>query len=59
MTITESINASQCLLMEDSHGVRLRNEYGLAFDPYIDMGGFVYDDGARGAPEISGPNTQL
>lgn len=49
MGFTECVKAKKHLLMEGALGERLKREYDLKFDPYLDMAVLVYEEQGRAA----------
>lgn len=49
MTFAECIENKKSILMEGALGERLKREYNLKFDPYVDMAGLIYSEAGRTA----------
>lgn len=47
MTFVECIESQKGILMEGALGERLKREYHLKLDTYVDMAGFVYSEAGR------------
>ena len=51
MGFEECMKTEKHLMMEGALGERLKREYGLKFDPYLDMAALVYTEAGRSALE--------